>query len=164
MQARHCLVILFPLLTSHISFSHLSSHSGHLLFQRSPLSKYLRVGLPHGRVPGTPQSTHFTIVTTCSCSIHPCSHLSTNTPLLIALSSPLCHPRFKPQPSPHSLTEGHLCSQWLFPPHSPHLLFSTFLTCCASAFLGRAALFGQPHRTCPASPHPQHLVGCAFPS
>ena len=91
---------------------------------------------------------------TYSCSTHPFSHLSTSTPPLIALSSPLCQPRFNPQPSPHSLTEGHLSSRWLFPLHSPHFLLSTFLTCYASAFLGRAALFGQPHRTCPSFPHP----------
>ena len=138
---RHCLVILFPLLTSHISFSHLSSYPGHLLFRRSSLSKYLRVGPPHGHVPGTPQSTHFTIVTTCSCSTHPFSHLSTNTPFLIVFSSPLCHLCFSLQPSPYSFTEGHLCSRWLFPPHSPHFLASTFLTCCTSALLGCAALF-----------------------
>jgi len=120
------------------------------------LSKYLQVGPPHDQVPDTPQSTHLTIVTTCSCSTQPHSHLSTSTPLLIAFSSPSCQLCFSPQPSPHNLTEGHFCSQWLFPPHSLYLFLSTFLTCCVSAFLGRATLFGQPHRTCPTSPHPQH--------
>ena len=123
----------------------------------------LQVGPPHGCVPDTLQSTYLTIVTTCSCSIYPLSHLSTNTPTLIALSSPSCQPHFSPQPSPHSFTEGHLCSWWLFPPYSPHFLLSTLCTCCTSAFLGRATLFGQPHRTCPTSPHPQYLVGCTFP-
>jgi len=33
-------------------------------------------------------------------------------------------------------------------------------------FTGRrdTALFGQPHRACPTFPHPQHIIGCAFPS
>jgi len=114
-------------------------------------------------VPITPQSTHLTIVTTCSCSTHPRSHLSTSTPLLIAFSSPSCHFHFKPQPSPHNLTEGHFCSQWLFPLHSPHFLLSTFPTYCTSAFLGRAALFGQPHRTCPTFHIPNTLLAALFP-
>ena len=89
-------------------------------------------------------------------------HLSTNIPTLIALFFLSCHPHFNLQPSSHSLTKEHFYSRWLFPLHSPHFFFSIFRMCCASVFLGRAALFGQPHRTCPISPHLQHLVGCTF--
>ena len=101
LQARYCLVILFPLLTSHISFSHLSSHSRHLLFRRSSLSKYLQVGPLHGQVSVIPQSIHFTIVTTCSCSTHLASLHQHSHPYCSFLSfvpSSLQPLAFSPQP------------------------------------------------------------------
>ena len=143
LQIWHCLVILFPLLMSHIFFSYFSWQGRHLLFLRFSFSKHLQVGPSQGCVPDTLYSTHLMTVTTLSFSTHPFLHLSTSTSCTSALSSNSCHYLFSFQPLPHNLTDRHLSSWWLSPLYSLYHFLCILLTCCASASLGCTALFGQ---------------------